>query len=58
MRIGNKVGCKEGRVDKGQTVYICELCSYSVNMKPDLELIALTLLSNEHIHKAVKGYTW
>jgi len=30
MRISNKVGGKEGRVDKGQNVRICELCSNSV----------------------------
>jgi len=31
MRISNKVGGKEGRVDKGQTAHICELCSNSVS---------------------------
>jgi len=30
MRIGNKVGGKEGRVDEGQTACMCELCLNSV----------------------------
>jgi len=30
MRISNEVDGKEGRVDKGQTSHVCELCSDSV----------------------------
>jgi len=36
MRISNKVGGKEGRVDEGQTARICELCSNSVICKHKL----------------------